>query len=234
MTAPDSQPELSRPWRWLKRLALAAFVVCLTLWLAHPAILRWIGQGLIYHPERVSTHVDALLVLDGKQGYARAEEWLAEDSGSSVMLYHRTPSRVVELGVLPTHYELSRQIVEELHIPADRVTELPGAAENIEDLLAKAIELQKQGTHVGLIMTEWRSALIHELLLRQDADESHHPAFVLIEDPEVHASNWWQSRHGVRQVAMFWSRLLAARMSDDTYRRELVTPDDFRRYAIAQ
>ena len=231
----ESKPNRPATWRrWLGRWGLIVAILGITVWLSHPQFLRWIGGGLIYREAREPDHVDVLIVLGGKPGYAKASEWLEQDKAGSLMLYHRVPSRAVALGVLPSHYELSRKVVSELNIPQERIGELAGESASEEDLLARVLELERQGKRVGLVLIEWQSGLIHELLLRQEADVSQHPALLLIDDPEVHADNWWYTRHGVRQISMFWARLLAARISDDSYHRTPVTNEDFRRYAIAQ
>lgn len=217
--------------RRLRRLFVC--VVCLAglLYWGHGWMLRACVTPLV-HRDAV-TDVDVLIVLDGQGGYELARDWISQGDAKSLLLYQRKPSRVVALGVLPTHLELSRQMVASLEIPADKVEVLDPEIATMRQLLQIAVARQQSGERVGLVMTEWRSRLVFEELQRLIEQPTERPLLVLIQDPEVRADDWWRTRHGVRLVAMSWTRLLAHRWTDDHNPAPALEIEDFRRAAVA-
>ncbi|MEZ5942718.1 MAG: hypothetical protein R3C18_15095 [Planctomycetaceae bacterium] len=226
-----NQPRPTRTWKgWFQRWFAISFCAVVILWAVHPWLLRAIGRQLIHLDP--AANVETLVVLDGRLGYERAHELIDAGNANRLILYRKPPSRVVELGVLPTHLELSQAVVDELGFAEQKVKIWDGEYGNIDEVLLEAIAEEQRNGHMGLIVTEWRSQLLHERIELLAPDGEAVPQLILIEDPEVRPENWWTTRHGVRLVAMEWMRLLAFRISDKSYKSPQVTQRDFQSAAV--
>ncbi|MCA8993435.1 MAG: hypothetical protein KDA88_15710, partial [Planctomycetaceae bacterium] len=198
MTLNDSEQEKpTRTWKsWFQRWFAYCFCAAVILWAVHPWLLREIGRQLI-HPVPAA-NVETLVVLDGRLGYERARQLIEAGDAEKLVLHRKQPSRVVELGVLPTHLELSQAVVRELEFPEGTVQVWDGEYGHIDEVLLKAIAEEQRNGHVGLVVTKWRSQLLHERMTRLAQNGEAVPQLILIDDPEVHPGNWWTTRHGVR------------------------------------
>ncbi len=217
----------------LRRYMLTALLAMAAVWCGYPLLLRMVSRSLIQVDPLQS--VQTLIVLDGEQGFQFAADQLQQGQAETLLLYDKVHSRVVELGVLPSHLELSRQAAARMGISAESLKEVSEPVDRIDDLLRIAVDEQANGGRVGLVMTRWRSALIQQSLQKfTQGDESRRPLVFGLDDPEVDPQNWWGTRHGVRLVCDQWMRAWAAWLVGNETPTVLRTEADFRKAAIAE
>ena len=230
LAAADSpSPPRRRLWRYM----LTVLLVLAAFWCGYPALLRMVSRSLTQVDPLQS--VKTLIVLDGERGFQFAADQLQQGQAETLLLYDKVHSRVVELGVIPSHLELSRQAAAKTGIPAESLREIPEPVDRIDDLLKIAVDRQAEGDRVGLVMTRWRSALIRRNLQKlTQGNESRRPLVFGLDDPEVDPENWWRTRHGVRLVCDQWMRAWAAWLSGDERPTIMRTANDFRKATIAE
>ncbi len=202
---------LPATWRWRVGLLAAAGVA---VWLGHGWVLRGLAAPLVsQQPADGAT----LLVLwgdergaDGGHGFDAAATFYRQDPSRHVLLIGRRPSRLVELGILSPFATLGRRELAARGVPETAVAATEATAADQWDeaqLLAAWLQAHPTAT-VALWCKPLGSGRVRRILDDVTAPADAVRARVVVpRGTDRDATNWWQTRSGVKDFMLSWLEL---------------------------
>ena len=198
----------ARTKRYLFWLALVASLCC--LWIARRAILRQVALGLVVcdaecTADAVWINASRGIHPDLDQCYERVAARAAAHAGptdTTVLVTWERHSRAVEIGVVPSFFEITKRELLKRGIPAESVKPL-GVDDGTPRDAARAIKRwleQHDDATVTYLCPRFGSRFWRNVIDDVLGKDAHRVRVVGLADSEYDESNWWHSRRGVKDV----------------------------------
>lgn len=204
MSASDNSTQPVRPRRrrlWHARLSvgIAIAVLIVTIWLAHAPLLTRIAEWWVVSDDLA--HADAIVVLGGDlevRPFAAAVLY-KHGFADKVLLSNVQMGRAERLGLIPSHTELNRQVLEKLGVPDTAIVAIgnnnSSTFEEAEAVRAWALQ---SGAKRVIVPTELFAARRTRWIFDRELDRSGIAVIVrALPPPDYQLADWWRNRHGL-------------------------------------
>jgi hypothetical protein len=196
---------------WL--LILASVVA--GLWLLHAPALRLLaGLLIVEEPIDDVPYVAVLGRGDGHDGfrcYDVAVSFYRQKPSRGILLIEPSPSRLTEIGIVPTLTHFSERVWDCRHVPREAVSAIHSHGRD-DWATAHAIQTwltEKPGASITLLCDDFRSAHLRGVLdTVLDPTQATRVRVHGLPAQLYDETNWWTSRAGIKAFGIQWLRRL--------------------------
>jgi hypothetical protein len=197
--------QMTKRRKWCALLTAAILIVVA---IVHAPILRGLARGLIV--DQSANKTDYICLLDwfgGDHCYDVAANLIYENPNRHILLVGPGPSRIEQIGAMPSFEEIGRRELTTLGVQPDSISFVQGGRYNDwED--ARSLAAWFREHHQGSVLVlcdQFHSALFRDVLdavlPAADADR----VFVQsLPSRQCDDTNWWKCRPGYRNFAAAW------------------------------
>jgi hypothetical protein len=175
-------------------------VLSACLWFWHGAILR--GMASVLVADQGQQDAKFVLVVDGDRRYDAAAALYREDPSRRVVLIEPYPTRLVQVGALPSFEAISRRELHARGVPEEAVTVIPGKARTAweETRLLRSWLKEHPDAQLLLLCDRFGSSYRrHVLDSTLPAGEAARVRILALPDRRYDETNWWKSRRGAKE-----------------------------------
>jgi hypothetical protein len=234
LIAEPAKTEPKRRPRWRRRLLVASVLVLLAV-VFHASLFRLLAAGLVV--DEPLTKTDAI-VFDGRNGPVmqipldEVAELYRDGLAGRVILIEDSSSRIVQQRILPTLDTVVKRELPRRGVPAQAITTLSVEVRGERDMperLQRWLSENPESTVTVLVRELNSRDKIHTLRHVLKPEESSRVHIHAVPDPRYNATNWWNTRRGVTELATCYIALAHTLLIDEGEPPARWDPDEFER-----
>ena len=199
-----------------RRVWVALAIVLIGLGL-HAPVLRALAWPLIANePAQDASYLclhGTEHCVDGDDAFDRAADWYHEDSAREILVLDSPPSRLVEIGALPSLEQRCRRELVGRRVPDEAIQRLAGRAIDDWDgahVLADWLR-DHPAARIALVCSRFNGGRLRYVVGRV-MEQGIAARIRIVAPPTPHGveRNWWRSRDGVKDFMFAWLGLVYA------------------------
>ncbi len=184
------------------KIKLASIVVLVSMVIIfHPFLFRLALRPLFASGGSASG--STLVILGGDRRYTRAAQLVKEGAVGTILLNPGPQRWVVEYGIAPAATEIAVQQLVDRGVPSDRVTLLPGGAQNLWEVGDQlATWLAEHPNESLMVLVDQLYGRTTEIVLQRTipAEVVDRVQVVGLKHRQFNAARWWRERRELKMV----------------------------------